>query len=73
MAPGIRYDGVSCAFLIERSAANVLVLRIFGTDIGELGDAPMRSLDDCLAGVSPFRATSSAWTRSVKAFVFSAR
>jgi hypothetical protein len=55
MAPEIRYDGVHCAFLIERPADGILVLRISGTDVGELGDAPMRSLDDCLAGPSPFQ------------------
>jgi hypothetical protein len=53
MAPEIRYDGVHCAFLIERPADGVLVLRISGTDVGELGDAPMQGLDDCLAGASP--------------------
>src|SRR5436305_7953555 len=55
MAPEIRYDGVHCAFLIERPADSILVLRISGTDVGELGDAPMRGLDDCLAGPSPFQ------------------
>jgi len=55
MAPEIHYDGVHCAFVIERPAPSVLVLRISGTDIGELGDAPMRGLDDCLAGASPFQ------------------
>jgi hypothetical protein len=54
MAPEIRYDGVHCAFVIERAAPGVLVLRISGTDVGELGDAPMRGLDDLLAGESPF-------------------
>jgi hypothetical protein len=53
MAPEIRYDGVHCAFVIERPAPAVLVLRISGTDVGELGDAPMRGLDDHLAGASP--------------------
>src|SRR3954447_21440316 len=53
MAPEIRYDGVHCAFLIERPAASVLVLRISGTDVGELGDAPMRGLDDCLICAPP--------------------
>jgi len=55
MAPEIRYDGVHCAFAIERPAPGVLVLRISGTDVGELGDAPMRGLDDCLTGAPPVR------------------
>jgi len=50
--PEIRYDGVHCSFRIERPAAGVVVLRISGTDVGELGDAPMQGLDDCL-GASP--------------------
>jgi hypothetical protein len=53
MAPELRYEGVHCAFVIERPAAGVIVLRISGTDVGELGDAPMRGLDDSLAGASP--------------------
>jgi hypothetical protein len=53
MSPEIRYDGVHCEFAILRPATGVVVLRISGTDIGELGDAPMRGLDDCLAGAPP--------------------
>jgi hypothetical protein len=49
----VRYDGVHCSFALGRPAANVVVLRISGTDVGELGDAPMRGLDDCLAGAAP--------------------
>jgi hypothetical protein len=49
----VRYDGVHCSFALGRPAANVVVLRISGTDVGELGDAPMRGLDDLLAGAPP--------------------
>lgn len=52
-SPEIRYDGVHCSFAIERPAPGVVVLRISGTDVGELGDAPMQGLDDCLAGAAP--------------------
>ncbi len=53
--PEIRYDGVHCAIAIERPASGVLVLRISGTDVGEFGDAPMRGLEEQLAGASPAR------------------
>jgi hypothetical protein len=49
----IQLDGVHCSFAIGRAAADVVVLRISGTDVGELGDAPMRGLDDCLTGAAP--------------------
>ena len=49
----IRYEGVHCEFVIRRPAAGVVALRISGTDVGELGDAPMRGLDECLAGAGP--------------------
>ena len=54
-SPEIHYDGVHCAFAIRRPAPDVVVLRISGTDVGELGDAPMRGLDDCLAGAAPLQ------------------
>lgn len=53
--PEIRYDGVHCAIAIERPAPGVLVLRIFGTDVGEFGDAPMQGLERALAGAAPVR------------------
>jgi hypothetical protein len=52
-SPEIRYDGVHCAFAIAQPRPDVVVLRISGTDVGELGDAPMRGLDDVLAGAPP--------------------
>src|SRR3954453_8360240 len=48
-----RYDGVHCEFVICRPAPGAVVLRITGTDVGELGDAPMQGLDQCLAGSEP--------------------
>jgi hypothetical protein len=45
-----RYDGVHCEFVIRRPAPGVVVMKITGTDVGELGDAPMQGLDRCLAG-----------------------
>jgi hypothetical protein len=52
-SPKLRYDGVHCAFAISQPRADVVVLTISGTDVGELGDAPMRGLDDLLAGAPP--------------------
>lgn len=49
----IRYDGVHCAFAIAQPQPHVVVLKISGTDVGELGDAPMRGVDDLLAGAPP--------------------
>jgi hypothetical protein len=54
-APEIRYDGVHCALVIQRPATDVVVLRISGTDVGEFGDAPMRGIEECLAGAAPVR------------------
>src|SRR4051794_4277040 len=47
------FDGVHCSLAIQRPAPAVVVLRIAGTDIGEFGDAPMRALDERLAGAEP--------------------
>ena len=52
MAPAetsLRFEGVHCSIILERPAASVILLRISGTDTGELGDAPMRALNQWLA------------------------
>jgi hypothetical protein len=49
----IRFDGVHCTIVIEQPAPSVVLLRITGTDTGELGDTPMRALDDWLATTAP--------------------
>jgi hypothetical protein len=48
-----RFDGVHCSLVIQRPLPAVVVLRIAGTDIGEFGEAPMRALDEPLAGAGP--------------------
>jgi hypothetical protein len=48
-----RYSGVHCEFVIRRPSRGVVVLRITGTDVGELADAPMQGLDRCLEGGEP--------------------
>jgi hypothetical protein len=45
----LRFEGVHCSIILEQPVASVVLLRITGTDTGELGDAPMRALNDWLA------------------------
>jgi len=45
----IRFDGVHCSIVLERPAKSVVLLRINGTDTGELADAPMQVLNDWLS------------------------
>lgn len=49
----IRFEGVHCSIVLEQPAESVILLRITGTDTGELGDAPMRALNDWLATSDP--------------------
>src|SRR3954465_10302417 len=58
MAPAqtsLRFDGVHCSIVLERPAASVILLRISGTDTGELADAPMQALHDWLASSAPVK------------------
>jgi hypothetical protein len=45
----IRFDGVHCSIVLERIADSVMLLHIRGTDTGELGDAPMKALENWLS------------------------
>jgi hypothetical protein len=45
------YDSDHCRLTIEQHGTRLVVLKIFGTDVGEFGDAPMATLDKWLAGV----------------------
>ena len=45
----IRFDGVHCSIILERPANSVVLLKISGTDTGELGDAPMQVLNEWLS------------------------
>jgi hypothetical protein len=49
----LRFDGVHCSIVLERLADAIVLLRISGTDTGELGDAAMRALDGWLASCGP--------------------
>jgi hypothetical protein len=51
----IRFEGVHCSIVLEQPAASTILLRIAGTDTGELGDAPMRALDGWLASSGPMK------------------
>ena len=48
----IRFDGVHCNLSIEKPSAGVVLMKIRGTDVGEFGDAPMKTLADCVANSS---------------------
>jgi hypothetical protein len=45
----LRFDGVHCSIVLERPSESVVLLRISGTDTGELGDAPMQALHGWLS------------------------
>ena len=51
----IRFEGVHCTIVLERAADSVIVLRISGTDTGELGDAPMQALHEWLGLSGPVK------------------
>ena len=51
----IRFEGVHCTIVLERAADSVIVLRISGTDTGELGDAPMQALHEWLGSCGPVK------------------
>jgi hypothetical protein len=51
--PECNLDGVHCAFNIKRYPANVVMLTISGTDIGEFGSRPMLVLKECLTDGKP--------------------
>jgi hypothetical protein len=43
-----RFEGVHCRLAISRPAPAIVVVRIEGHDVGELGTAPFRAMDDDL-------------------------
>jgi hypothetical protein len=51
----LHFDGVHCSIHLEHPAAAVILLRISGTDTGELGAAPMQALHDWLASFEPVK------------------
>jgi hypothetical protein len=49
----VDFDGVHCKVTLQQPAKAVVLLKISGTDTGELGDAPMRILEEWLADSVP--------------------
>ena len=47
------YDGIHCNLTIQYYPPRVVVLRISGCDIGEFGEAPMRSLNRLAVASDP--------------------
>jgi hypothetical protein len=45
----VRFEGVHCSIVLERVADSTVLVRISGTDTGELGNAPMLALNEWLA------------------------
>lgn len=44
------FEGARCTVTLDQLSATVIVMRLSGTDTGELRDAPMRALDAYMAG-----------------------
>ena len=45
----VRFEGVHCSIVLELVAHSTVLVRISGTDTGELGNAPMLALNEWLA------------------------
>ena len=45
----VTFDGVHCAIELRRISHSLILMRMSGSDTGELHDAPMRTLDEWLA------------------------
>jgi hypothetical protein len=41
----VHFEGLHCNLILQQFSPTVVVLRISGSDVGEFGDAPMRTLD----------------------------
>jgi hypothetical protein len=47
-AESVEFEGINASITIKRQA-NVVIVTICGTDVGELNDAPLKALDEQLA------------------------
>ena len=45
----VNFEGAHCAVVLEQFSPSLVLMRLSGTDTGELHDAPMRTLDAWLA------------------------
>lgn len=48
----VRFEGAHCAIALEQLSESLIVMRLSGTDTGELRDAPIKTLDEWLAGAN---------------------
>lgn len=46
------FEGAHCAVGLEQLSANLILMRLKGTDTGELRDAPMKTLDEWISAAS---------------------
>ena len=46
----VSFEGAHCAVVLEQLSLSLILMRLSGTDTGELRDAPMRTLDEWLSG-----------------------
>lgn len=51
-ATNVQFDGIHCNLAIEKRPNRVVLIRIAGTDVGEFGDAPLKTLDNFTEGPS---------------------
>lgn len=51
----LHFDGIHCSIVLERLADSLVLLRISGTDTGELGNGPMQVLDGWLKIHAPVK------------------
>jgi hypothetical protein len=49
----VQYDGIHCILQLEQLAERVILMTISGSDIGEFGDAPMRTLEEWCGPSAP--------------------
>jgi phage regulator Rha-like protein len=55
MATGLKsvsFEGAHCAVVLEQLSESLIVMRLTGTDTGELRDAPIKTLNEWLVGVN---------------------
>lgn len=55
MATGLKsvcFEGTHCAVMLEQLSETLIVMRLSGTDTGELRDVPIKTLNEWLAGVN---------------------
>ncbi len=49
----VNFDGAHCSVVLEQLSESVILMKLSGTDTGELRDRPMKALDEWLAHSTP--------------------